>query len=293
MPFKFDSQHFFLTYPHSGFSHDELRLQIESIAAIDWLRVCTEQHESGEPHVHAVGRFKRRFQTRNERAFDCQGRHPKIEPVRSVSRALEYVSKDGNYTDFGTVPSRSAKRSWDDIVQAAEGPELEWLKVVYEEKVPMHVSRRLRELRQSTDVDLAPYDERPISSALEALPKEFQSMLIIGEPGIGKTGWAMKYMPRPCLLVKHMDTLREYRTNYHQSILFDDMTFTHLPRATQMMLCDYENQVQIHVRYNVAKIPAHVPRVFLCNPDNEPFVQDSAIQGRRLRVFRIHNCFSP
>lgn len=287
MPFKFDSQAFFLTYPHSEVTHDELAEHIRSIAAVDWLRVCTERHADGEPHLHAVGRFSKRFQTRNERIFDCQGRHPKIEPVRSVGRALAYVSKDGNYTDYGLVPARQCKRDWAAIRDAAGGDEEEWLRVVFEEKIPQHVAKRLRELHESVDVDLDSYDGRPVNSALETLPATWESMLVIGEPGIGKTGWAMKACPRPCLLVKHVDTLRCYRSGYHASILFDDIEFKHMPRATQLQLCDFENQCQVHVRYGVAVIPAHVPRLFLCNPGCEPFIEDAAIQGRRLRVFRI------
>lgn len=292
MPFKFDGQFFFLTYPHSGFSHEELHLQIQSIASVDWLRVCTEAHEDGDPHIHAVGKFKKRFQSRNERVFDFNGRHPKIEPVRSIAKALEYVSKEGNFTDFGTVPSKRAKRDWADIVAAAGGDEQEWLRVVFEERVPQHVAKRLRELRESASVDLDDYDGRPMASSLSTLPTEWTSMLVIGPPGIGKTGWAMLWCKRPCLLVKHIDTLREFRTGYHQSILFDDCKFAHLPRETQLQLCDYENAVQVHVRYGVAKIPAHVPRLFLCNPDSEPFIEDPAIQGRRLRVFRILDQFN-
>lgn len=290
MPFKFDSQHFFLTYPQSEIEHAVLAEAIRSIAAFDWLRICTESHADGNKHLHAVGRFSKRFQSRNERVFDVQGRHPKIEPVRSVAKALAYVSKEGDFTDFGTVPTSATKRSWEDIVAAAESKdESEWLRVVYEERVPAHVSKRLRQLRESSQSDLDEYDNRPIAVALETCPKEWESMLIIGPPGIGKTGFAMKYAPRPCLCVKHIDTLAEFRPQYHKSILFDDAKFAHLPRETQLQLCDYENQVQIHVRYGVAKVPSRVPRLFLCNEGSEPFIEDSAIQGRRLRVIRIAN----
>lgn len=284
MPFKFDSQHFFLTYPQSDIENNELINGLKLIADIEWLRVCRERHEDGNWHSHAVGKFKRRFQSRNERIFDVSGRHPKVEPVRSISRALEYVSKDGDYTDFGAVPVKQTKRAWADVLEAAKGDEVEWLRVVHEERMGPHVAKRLRELSTSENVDLAPYDNRPIGDSLSIVPTSFKSLLLVGPPGIGKTGWAMLHMPRPCLLVKHIDTLKCFRPGYHQSIFFDDCDFKHYPRATQLQLCDFENQCQIHVRYGVAVIPQGVQRLFACNHGAEPFINDVAIQGRRLQT---------
>lgn len=290
MPFKFDSQHFFLTYPQSDIEHEVIAAAIRSIASVDWLRVCTEKHADGNKHLHAVGRFAKRFQSRNERVFDVEGRHPKIEPVRSIAKALAYVSKDGDYTDFGTVPVAKQKRQWEEIVEASKSDDkVEWLRVVHEERMSMHVAKELRAMHAKSRSDLDDYDERPICSALETLPKEWQSMLIVGAPGIGKTGFAMKYTQRPALLCKHIDKLTEFRRDYHKSIVFDDAKFAHLPRETQLQLCDFENQTQVHVRYGVAEIPARVPRLFLCNPECEPFIEDPAIQGRRVQVVRIHN----
>lgn len=287
MPFKFDSTTFFLTYPQSDFENDAIIRELNAICELAWARACREEHEDGQPHTHVVGAFKRRFQSRNERVFDVSGRHPNIQSVRSIARALDYVSKEGNFTDYGEVPVKKAKRAWSDVLEAAKGSEMDWLQVVHEERMGPHVAKRIRELCQSESVDLDEYDNRPISKALQVVPEEFQSLLLVGQPGCGKTGWAMLHMPRPCLLVKHIDTLKSFRPGYHKSVCFDDCDFKHLPRSTQLQLCDFENQCQIHVRYGVAIIPARVPRLFLCNPNSEPFLQDPAIQGRRLQTIYL------
>lgn len=285
--FRLDAQQFFLTYPHSTFDHEAFWNWLNSLEEALYCRIADETHESGEPHVHAVFKFKRRFQSRDAGVFDYQGRHPNIQRPRSLTKSLDYIAKDGRYTDFGAVPKATAKRDWSEIESAASQSEREWLQCQHEERIMPHVAKRLRELNSTSVYDLSEYDNRPISPVFETLPTEFRSLLVIGRPGIGKTGWAMQIMPRPCLLVKHIDCLRHFDASKHKSILFDDCEFGHLPRPTQLQLCDWENQVQIHVRYGVACIPAHIPRLFLCNPNHEPFKQDDAIQGRRLQVINI------
>lgn len=286
--FKFDSTTAFLTYAHLDATVDALYEALSAITSLEWARICREQHADGEPHLHAVVKFTRRFQSRRADVFDVLGQHPNIQPVRSIAKALQYVAKDGQFKDWGAVPQHTTKRSWAELVEAARGAdELEWLRAVHESRMGPHVAKRLREVSQRNDGDLAEYDGRPLAPVFTTLPDSWTSLLIVGRPGIGKTGWAMRTTPRPALLVKHIDTLRLWRPGYHKSIVFDDCDFKHLPRSTQLMIADYENQVQVHCRYGVAYIEARVPRLFLCNPGHEPFAEDAAIQGRRLRVIRI------
>jgi len=290
-----DSQHFFLTYPQSDLDNqhviDEIIRILEGVDnELEWARCCKELHDDGQPHHHIVFKCKRRCQIRGQRGvrlWDINGRHPNIQSVRSVFKSLEYAAKDGDYIDYGEIPVPKAKRAWADIMEAAKGPEVDWLQCVHEERMGPHVAKRVRELCTSESVDLDEYDDRPIQNTLSIVPQEFTSMCIVGPPAIGKTGWAMLHMPRPCLLVKHKDCLREFRVGYHKSILFDDCDFKYLNRSEQLQLCDYENQVQIHARWGVAKIPAHTKRLFLCNPGCEPFINDPAIQGRRLTTFYV------
>lgn len=284
--FSVDHERTFLTWPHFTYDHHELIKKLQEINPIRWIRVCTETHKTGEPHVHAAIEWGKRMRSKCSSVFDIEGHHPNIGAIRSVTRALRYCAKDGLYTDFGPLPN-GEKRCWEDILEAAQGNEMDWLRVVHEEKIQQHVAKRVRDLAVSCHIDLAEYDQRPLSKCLESIPTNFKSLCVIGKPGIGKTGWAMKYAPRPALLVKHLDSLSKFRPSYHKCIVFDDCDFKHLPRSTQLQIADYENQCQIHIRYSVAIIPQNIPRLFLCNPGNEPFISDEAIQNRRVKYLYL------
>lgn len=285
--FKFDSQTAFLTYAQCNADAQALVDFFKSIGPIDWCRVALEHHEDGQAHRHCVIKFSKRLQSRNERLFDFEQYHPNIAKIKSIKASLIYCAKE-EFIDFGPVPVHG-RRDWSDIVSASTAnDEMEWHRVVHEERISWGQATAMRARRPNSRNDLAEYDERPIEDIVEIIvPPVYKSLLVVGAPGIGKTGWAMKYAPRPCLLVKHMDALRRFIDGYHKSIVFDDMDFKHLPRATQMQLADYESQVQLHVRYGVADIPEHIPRLFLCNHNHEPFINDEAIQERRLQVLRI------
>lgn len=286
---RIDGRQFFLTYSHCDADAQELIDFFNSIAPLEFCRVAIEHHQDGMDHRHAVLRFSRRVQG-TMRRFDYNIFHPNVQAVRNMDDALRYCTKE-RFLDYGIVPEPRAigpqRMGWDDIVQAAAGPELDWLRIVHEQRIQPHVAQRMREMQSSLQYDLDEYDNRPLQDILVLLPPTYTSLCVVGEPGIGKTGWAMQNAPRPALLVKHLDCLRRFRAGHHQSIVFDDVDFKHLPRTTQLQIADYENQVQVHVRYGVALIPARVPRLFLCNPGCEPFVYDPAIEGRRVQVIRL------
>lgn len=113
-----------------------------------------------------------------------------------------------------------------------------------------------------------------------------KSLVIYGESGCGKSNWAKWHMPLPSLFVSHLDVLREFNPSQHVSIIFDDMSFTHMPRESQIHLVDVFDPRAIHCRYRVANIPAGVPKVFTAN--KRIFLDDPAI-NRRIHVVKVNN----
>lgn len=97
------------------------------------------------------------------------------------------------------------------------------------------------------------------------LPTDMTSLWVKGPSGVGKTTWALRTSIKPALFVRHLDTLREFRNGYHMTIIFDDMSFSHLPRQAQIELVDRFHPQQVHIRYTVVNLPAGIPKIFLSN----------------------------
>jgi len=112
------------------------------------------------------------------------------------------------------------------------------------------------------------------------------TLLIVGEAGVGKTTWAKTIMPKPILFVSHLDDLRKFRANYHKSILFDDVSITHMPHTAQIHLVDNENPRSIHVRYGTVRIPARTVKVFTCN--SFPVTSELPAIKRRVQLLSCH-----
>lgn len=105
----------------------------------------------------------------------------------------------------------------------------------------------------------------------------------MGAAGCGKTTIAQQFASKPALFVTHMDILKQFKPDFHKSIIFDDVSFAHLPRETNISIVDREQPRAIHVRYGVAEIPARVEKWFTAN--RYPFVLgatsfDAAIERR-------------
>lgn len=96
----------FLTYPQCPFSAEDvvenIRMMTGPTYEIESYTASTERHATGDPHVHALIVFNKKFQSRGEaRVFDIDGHHPNIQSCRSLKRVREYIKKDGIFIEDG------------------------------------------------------------------------------------------------------------------------------------------------------------------------------------------------
>lgn len=119
-------------------------------------------------------------------------------------------------------------------------------------------------------------------------PIEFdytKSNILVGAPGCGKTSYVRSLFPE-ALFVSHMDQLSGFDSDVHTAIIFDDMSFSHMPRTAQIHILDIEQDRAIHIRYSIAEIPAGVKKFFTSNTEDLFDFCDGAI-SRRCAIHRI------
>lgn len=118
------------------------------------------------------------------------------------------------------------------------------------------------------------------------LPPCFEEPLayvVLGPTGCGKTSYALSHFDNP-KLVSHIDDLLSYDPDFHDGIVFDDMSFTHWHRTAQIHITDWDNTRSIHCRYSTATIPKHTKKIFVGN--HYMFKYDPAID-RRVKIFDV------
>ncbi len=113
-----------------------------------------------------------------------------------------------------------------------------------------------------------------------------RSYLIYGASGIGKTTYVLSRFPK-ALMVTHIDDLKAFGSGEYDTIVFDDMSFTHLPDRAQLSLVDTGFDRSIHVRYGTVFIPAGTPKIFLHNRKNEIFNLSLPEIRRRVHIVRM------
>jgi len=283
--FKFDSQTAFLTYAQCDAEINALVDFLNGVKPLEWARVCRERHEDGNWHLHAVCKWESRVQSRNQAFLDYNGKHPNIQPIRSIKRALEYVAKDGQFRDIGPVPQSSTNIDW--MAAAETMSECEYYKLACKERLPFQYAQKFWQLgcKQSceiTDDYIADLSRERIDLNLAALPQG--TTVLVGPSGIGKTSWAKRVCPKPALWVRHIDVLRSFRKGYHKSIIFDDMSFRHMPREAQIHIVDQTDEAHVHCRYGHAVIPSNTTKIFTAN--EMPFLDDPAIL-RRINLLHL------
>ena len=276
-----DAITFFLTYPQTNGSKDDLYAHLNSVKSLVWARISCEAHEDGNKHLHAIIRTAKRVKTSGTATlWDWNGRHPNVQVPRKIKDVLEYVAKDGDFQDYGPVPG--PKVCLDDLYKLAKGDSrIEFDKCALEMRISYQWANHIwNQARCSNDI-LEPGSGTECVQ-LQQLQFYNKSTLVIGPSGCGKSTWAKRVAPKPALFVSHMDDLKKFSNQ--KSIIFDDMNFSHLPREAQIHIVDQDDIRTIHCRHTTATIPANTPKIFTANEMN--FLDDEAIK-RRLTIIRI------
>jgi len=97
--FRFQAINVSLTYPQCEVINKrdlyEFLLSLRSgDIKVDKVLLTKENHKDGSPHYHGYLRFDGQPNIRDASFFDYNGRHPNVQPCRSVTKWVTYITKD-------------------------------------------------------------------------------------------------------------------------------------------------------------------------------------------------------
>jgi hypothetical protein len=273
-----------------------------------------DSEEEAYDHTHIAVKWNKKLDFRSPRCFDIivyidesgSGRarirkptkqeeggplviHPHIQPINNVEHAVRlfdvYHHKDGTPVQSEARPGSGQTLFYKRLRDASTLAEACDIAGV--------------EIRTVADVKLLRSDIATRNPFVHLYPDhnwslqlQFSRVLFLTGPSqTGKTQWAVHQFKNP-LLVSHMDDLRGFIQDFHDGIVFDDMSFAHLPRTACIHLLDWDMQRSIHARYSNAIIPAKTRKIITSNlPFSECFPYDES-GAIRNRVSKIH-CVKP
>lgn len=294
--FRLNCIKFLVTYPHYQANKQALHQHIEArLQRTAQVRIAHETHEDGTFHTHAAVLLNKKCDTRDPRILDIEGHHPNITKPMDIKHwrnQINYMNKEDPepYGELTVEPSKEERfqdaveyvlscQRLKDIYRPGDHLQLISGKVHFFENLWKNQARKkTAEARHSAF-------NRPFITDWS------RSWLIYGASQTGKTQYALAHFKKP-LLVRHIDKLKEFDSDTHDGIVFDDMGFNHLHAQAIIHLLDTDNDSQIHCRFNVAEIPEGTKKIFVSNRDDiftpkDPINEEEKTAIER-RYYTIH-----
>lgn len=292
-----NSKSFFLTYPRTDVSKNDLLQFLRTKGTIVEYVIGREAHADGTPHLHAAIKYDKAIRG-TTRMFDFrinadEVRHPNIQSPRRFQACKSYCKKDGDFIEDKEdqdIIILDEEESLSEICKRYN-TYLEWLEYCIKEKISFQYAQAFWNDIHLDVVTIRP-DDNILGEIREPLSSyrwnhdQYPVISIIGPSGIGKTTWARTQAIKPALFISHIDQLKLFKAGYHKTIIFDDMNISHWPRESQIHLLDWDNPRAIHLRHIVATIPRGIYKIFTSNNDILN-LSDPAI-NRRIRTVRIN-----
>lgn len=262
--YRANRKKFFLTYPKCDRSPEDLLAHLSSISEIHKYLIARELHKDGTYHLHAYVEFVKKQDFKNSRWADFDDHHPNdAGSVRNELAVTKYCTKDGNFISnfYKLDPYKliyDEEKTYDEAIQLLKNDRPRDY-TLYSDQI----ERTLKKVKYSRDSPRGKYQLNQFTRPPLVLDR---AVLLCGPAGIGKTQYALAHFTKP-LVVRHLDDLKKYTPEY-DGLVFDDMSFNHLPSDTIIFLLDMELDSPIHCRHTNALIPAGTKRIFTHNDYN-------------------------
>lgn len=263
--FLFQGKKFHLTYK----SHLDPPIYISWLKSVvgnlKWYSLVQEKGTTNPElpylHTHVAFEAEKKIRSRDQRLLDWMGNHPNIKPIKDQAHAEQiwtYHQKDPVLL-YRSEASPVRDTNYLDRIQYAST-----LKEAMEiAGVTIKTVSDIVALRREPIPQILPQLDTHYSWTFMA-PHAFTSLFVSGPSGTGKTRWAIAQF-QSCLLVSHMDTLKQFMPGRHDGIVFDDMNFLRLTPQEAIHLLDWEMPRTINVKYGSVTIPANTQKIFTNN----------------------------
>jgi len=237
--FRLNAKNFFITYPQCEADKGELLAHmLELEPSVKFCRVARELHADGNPHLHVLLSCSKKRDIRSAGHFDWLGKHPNVQSCRNLVDVLDYISKDGDFVDFGVPPG--TKNVWSTIL-GADNKE-DFLALVKEHD-PCNFVLRYEQVINYAETNYKPpvpiYSPKftefvvPtvlsnwVSDELRGSHDRRKSLVLCSPSRFGKTQWARSLGEHA-----YFNTMVDFKPGWDNGIayvIFDDFLWEYVP----------------------------------------------------------------
>jgi hypothetical protein len=260
---------------------------LQTMLPVDLYLIATEPHADGFPHIHAYIKCTKVVDIRKHDKLHLPNHKGNYQTCRNIEAVRNYCKKGSAYITniIGFQPVAAAVR----VIEAAYESTEQAMEIV--KNNPLLARDYLRDTaRMEQSIARLKVSETYVETryrfktllSMARWNRTKYALWLRGPTGLGKTEYAKTLFSKP-LMIRDMEDLKKLHDT-HDGIIFDDMSFKHIPREVQIHIVDLQNDSTVRVLYGSKTIPRGMPRVFTSNVSI--FMNDPAIK-RRIRFIEV------
>lgn len=311
--FRLRSKAIALTYAQAPtLSFDLIRENVNKIAQdhsleiSEWV-ISREKHADGELHWHAGFLFNRQLDTRDCRLFDItvaeQVYHPNVQGCRSWKKWSAYVKKDGDFeaslstTDALDAISASSPNSFYRIVRQTYPKDYLFRKQALDYLCQQLFPPSYPVFEPTYGLDSFVNVPQQLDAYLDRLENwgaDRQKSLVVSSPSrFGKTEFIRTKLGPNHIYCCNYFTLTAFEPFiagkiYPKAYVFDDIRLDEFRAWKPWFGCQKEFTVTDKYKKKVTLKFGSVPFIWLCNPENDPFVHGDESMISYVNMNTVH-----
>lgn len=286
-PFRNQAQAHHLTYkglvnPDDWFAHFKERFPLKRSSFVH------EKSDKQNPyeHTHIFVEHAKPFDSRDCHVFDFDDVHCNITNVVSQNHKKEIVVKyhhkapltAGHPIQVNCSEWLFCAEAWD-VAEAHSNVRDGCVALGIQPRSISDVESIVRTGKKRKPASLEGWDDVD-PKRFKPIPWDRKTALLLkGPPSHGKTPWAIHQFQRP-QLISHLDDLKGLPDDC-DGLVFDETLYAEYSKALMVGLLDLKTTRSLQARNTCGRIPVGMPRIFVCNDDEQMFGDNPMTGGHR------------